>query len=537
VRAETLSEILARNAADKPDCPAATDERGTLSWLQLEELSEGYAALLASRGIGFGGHVALWLPNSVDYLAMIFACARLGALAVHVNTRFGTAEAAYLLHRSQASVLVTAWGFAPVNFPELLAAIPKEARRALQCVIGRDAAAGEAAGLPVIRLEPAGWIADSAMPEAPCLTFTTSGTTSGPKLVLHRQRSIAGHACDVSAALGTGTAGSCVLCAIPLCGTFGLALAMGAAAGGAHAVLMPQFDGEAAGNLIRKHAVTHTAGSDDMLGRIARAAASRPFETLTFTGYASFTPRADLAVAAADALGMKPRGLYGSSEVQALFAISPDSRRLRDGGVPVSPDAEISVRDPETGAALPEGQDGELCLRAPSFFDGYLGDPEATARAFTTGGFFRTGDLAASVAPGFVYKSRIGDSLRLGGFLVNPEEIEAFLQTLPGVGEAQVVAAEADGELAAVAFIRAAPDATPDEDAILAACRQSLARYKQPARAIVVAAFPVTESPNGVKIQRGKLREMANAALRPASDASAPRSAEMSAMSPAKASV
>jgi fatty-acyl-CoA synthase len=514
VRAETLSEILAQNAAAKPDLPAATDERGTLSWRELADLSEGYAALLAKQGIGYGGHVALWLPNSVDYLALIFACARLGALAVHVNTRFRTAEAGYLLRRSQASVLVTAWGFAPVNFPELLAAIPAEDRRALQCVIGRDANAGEAAGLPVVRLEPAGQIADSALPEAPCLTFTTSGTTSGPKLVLHRQRSIAGHACDVSAALGTGSAGSCVLSAVPLCGTFGLALAMSAAAGGAHIVLMPQFDGEDAGNLIRKHAVTHTAGSDDMLGRIAAAAAGRPFETLTFTGFASFTPRAGSAVAAADALGMKPRGLYGSSEVQALFAFSPDSRRLQDGGVPVSPDAEFSVRDPETGAALPEGEDGELCLRAPSFFDGYLGDPQATARAFTADGFFRTGDLAASVAPGFVYKARIGDSLRLGGFLVNPEEIEAFLQTLPGVGEAQVVAAEANGERSAVAFIRPAPNAMPDEDAILAACRGSLARYKQPARAIVVEAFPVTDSPNGVKIQRAKLREMATAALR-----------------------
>jgi fatty-acyl-CoA synthase len=513
VRAETLSEILAHNVAVRPGNAAATDERGTLSWLELAELSEGYAALLARQGIGFGGHVALWLPNSVDYLALIFACARLGALAVHVNTRFRTAEAGYLLRRSQASVLVTAWGFAPANFPELLAAIPAGDRCALQRVIGRDATAAEAAGLPVLRLEPAGRIADSAEPEAPCLTFTTSGTTSGPKLVLHRQRSIAGHACDVSAALATGAAGSCVLSAVPLCGTFGLALAMSAAAGGAHIVLMPQFDGEAAGSLIRKHAVTHTAGSDDMLGRIAAAAAGRLFETLVFTGYASFTPRADMAVAAAGAIGMKPRGLYGSSEVQALFAISPDSRRLRDGGVPVSPDAEISVRDPETGAPLPDGQDGELCLRAPSLFDGYLGDPEATARAFTADGFFKTGDLAASVSPGFVYKSRIGDSLRLGGFLVNPEEIEAFLQTLPGVGEAQVVAAEAGGERAAVAFIRPAPNAMPDENAILAACRGSLARYKQPARAIMVEAFPVTDSPNGVKIQRAKLREMAAAAL------------------------
>ncbi len=513
MRAETLSEILAHHAAARPRAAAVTDERGTLNWLQLSELSEGYAGLLASEGIGAGSRVAIWLPNSADYLALIFACARLGALAVHVNTRFGPAEAAYLLRRSQASVLVTAWNFAPADFPRLFGEIPAQDRSALACIIGRDAAAGSLAGLPVRRLEPKGKIGNAATPGAPCLTFTTSGTTSGPKLVLHRQRSIAGHGCDIAAALGTAQTGASVLCAIPLCGTFGLSLAMGAVAGGAQTVLMAQFDAAEAEALIRKHAITHTAGSDDMLARIAAAADGRPFETLVFTGFASFTPRAELAVNAADAIGMRPCGVYGSSEVQALFAIAPDSWRLRDGGVPVSSAAQFSICDPDRGEPLPEGQDGELCLRAPSLFESYLGDEQATARAFTSGGFFRTGDLAQRTGLGFLYKRRIGDSLRLGGFLVNPEEIEAFLQSLPGIGEAQVVAADAGGKSAAFAFIRPAAGAIPDEAAILAECRKSLARYKQPVRAITIDAFPVTHSPNGVKIQRAKLREMANAIM------------------------
>ncbi|SED73292.1 fatty-acyl-CoA synthase [Rhizobiales bacterium GAS188] len=516
MRAETLSSILARNVAQRPRAPAATDEGGSLDWQQLAALSEGYAALLSRQGVRASDRVALWLPNCVDYLALIFACARLGALAVHVNTRFRTAEVGYLLRRSRASVLVTAYGFGPVDFPALLAEIAAEDRNALRCVIARKAAAREVAGLPVVALEPSGRIDGVASPEAPCLTFTTSGTTSGPKLVLHSQRSIAGHASDVAAALATGKAGSCLLSAVPLCGTFGLSLAMGSAAGGAHIVLMDQFDGAEAEALIRRHAVTHTGGSDDMLGRIAKAAAGRPFDTLVFTGFASFTPTAAAAVAAAEALGMKPRGLYGSSEVQALFAIAPESRRTMDGGVPVSPAAEISVRDPESGDPVPDDQDGELCLRAPSFFSGYLDDAAATARAFTADGFFKTGDLARHVPPGFVFKSRIGDSLRLGGFLVNPEEIEGFLQSLPGVAEAQVVAAENGRDRVAFAFIRAAPNANPQESAILAACRKSLARYKQPARVVALDAFPVTESPNGVKIQRVKLREMADLILRSA---------------------
>ena len=147
-------------------------------------------------------------------------------------------------------------------------------------------------------------------------------------------------------------------------------------------------------------------------------------------------------------------------------------------------------------------------------FIGYLDNPEATARSFTADGFFRTGDLACKAEPGFIFKNRIGDSLRLGGFLVNPEEIESFLETLPGVTEAQVVAAEHGSERVAFAFIRTTPDAPAQEEAILAACRASLARYKQPKRVVTLDAFPVTESPNGTKIQRVKLREMANAILR-----------------------
>ncbi|MGA7326362.1 MAG: AMP-binding protein, partial [Rhodomicrobium sp.] len=411
--AETLSDILTHNVAISPHSAAVSDERGTLDWKEFGDLVQGYAALLASHGVSFGDRVALWLPNSTDYFALVFACARLGALAVHVNTRFRAAEVSYLLRRSRASVLVTAWGFPPVDFPSLLEQLPPEDRKSLHCVIGRDATGGEAAGLPVRPLVPAGRAVDAAAPEAACLTFTTSGTTGGPKLVLHRQRSIACHAEDVAAALSTRKRGSCALVALPLCGTFGLALAMGAAAGGAHIVLMPRFDAEQAASLIRAHSVTHTAGSDDMLERIASASSGQPFETLVFSGFASFTPRAELAVAAADAARMKPCGLYGSSEVQALFAIAPEGRRLCDGGIPVSACAEFSIRDPETGEVVSEDKAGELCLRAPSIFDSYLDDPAAMARAFTSDGYFRTGDLVESGGAGFVFKSRIGDSLRL----------------------------------------------------------------------------------------------------------------------------
>jgi long-subunit acyl-CoA synthetase (AMP-forming) len=80
------------------------------------------AAGLRNGGVGPGDRVALWLPNGAGYLAAIFACARLGALAVHINTRFRASEVGNLLRRSRAAALVTEWSFPSVNFPAILVA-------------------------------------------------------------------------------------------------------------------------------------------------------------------------------------------------------------------------------------------------------------------------------------------------------------------------------------------------------------------------------------------------------------------------------
>ena len=236
----------------------------------------GYA-----RPASAGARVALWLPNSADYLAAIFACAWLGALAVHINTRFRTAEVGSLLRRTRAGALVTQWGFAPVDFPAFFSALPQEDRAALRCVLAPQTSLNSNAlsGLPVLPLEgdPADAGPDEAIGGAPCLTFTTSGTTSGPKLVLHDQQTIAGHAADVARCIAFDADDAALLGAVPY-GTFGNAAAMAAVAGGAHIVCLAQFDGAAAAALIRHHRITHLIGGDDMFGRLAAASGGRPFE-------------------------------------------------------------------------------------------------------------------------------------------------------------------------------------------------------------------------------------------------------------------
>lgn len=515
---QTLSALLAAGAARDPSPPAVTDNQGTLDWAAFTARVHGIAAQLHAAGAGPGERVALWLPNSADYLAAIFACARLGALAIHVNTRFRASEVGSLLARSRASVLVTEWGFDPVDFPAILTELPAEELAALRVVVGRNLPEDVAkiAGVPAQRLVPSGSVPDAASPTSPCLTFTTSGTTSGPKLVMHEQRSIASHAAEVMRRLGLDAPGSALLAAIPLCGTFGNVAAMAAVCGGAHLVCMDRFDGPTAVSLMRLYRVSHTLGSDDMLERIVQAADGQRFDAMRYFLFAAFHAGAGSIAAAADALGLQPHGVYGSSEVQALFSIAEGANRFLGGGRPVNAAAELSICDPETGATLPHGESGEICFRVPSRFATYLDNDAANARATTTDGFFRSGDLGHLTPEGFVYEARLGDALRLGGFLVNPEEIEGFLLTLDGVERVQVVAGRKNAERVPVAFVIGRTGARLNEAALLAACRDQIARFKVPARIIPVDAFPSTDSPNGLKIQRVRLREMADAVLQEA---------------------
>jgi fatty-acyl-CoA synthase len=145
---------------------------------------------------------------------------------------------------------------------------------------------------------------------------------------------------------------------------------------------------------------------------------------------------------------------------------------------------------------------------------GYHGNPEATRDALTGDGFYRSGDLGYTLADGrFVFLTRIGDALRLGGFLVSPMEIEAVVQETPGIAACQVVGVPQAGGLVPIAFVVLQHGAAMDEATVIAHVAARLARYKVPLRVFPVDAFPVTPGANATKIQKGKLREMAEALL------------------------
>ena len=522
---DTLTALLDTLRARRPGAPALIHDGRATSFAALDDLSRKVARGLAGLGVGPGDRVALWLPDVPAWLILFFACARLGAVAVALNTRFRGAEIGDLLRRSRAKVLALAPQFNDIDFAGILDDVDDGALSALETVIvvGDDAPA-RVRGRAAVRYDDLEatippYADDHAAPDTGCVTFTTSGTTNKPKLVLHNQASIVRHGHDVAAAFGYDATASKVLHAIPFCGVFGLSQAIGALTGGAALVLMPRFDASRAAQMITSHRITHFNGSDDMIARLLDATdEERPFPTIRFAGFGSFTPALHDIAARADARGLALVGLYGTSEIQALFAFQPPdadlATRATMGGRLVSPQARVRVRDPDSGALLGHGEIGELELRGPSLMAEYVDNPEATAAAFTEDGFFRSGDLGMTHAGGaFTFLSRMGDVLRLGGFLVNPQEIEDYVQGHAAVDGCQVVGADGDRGTVPVAFVIPAAGARFSESDIAAHCRKGLAKYKVPARIIAVDAFPVTTGPNGVKIQRAKLRDSAQALL------------------------
>ncbi|MBM3491391.1 MAG: AMP-binding protein [Alphaproteobacteria bacterium] len=527
--ADTLGALLAEHVATRPQAPALHYQGEALSYAGLADRVARVAQGLSAAGIGAGDRVGLWLPNTPAYLVLNLALARIGAIALAVNTRFRSVEVADIVGRSGARALVLWPGFHGIDFLAVLADVDPAALAHVETLVLYDegeparsvpAAVGHCRRIAYRELEasPPGNL-DRSGADVGCNLFTTSGTTKAPKFVLHTQGSLSRHGRAVARAFGYVGAQGAAMQVLPLCGVFGHSQAMASFAGGRPMVLMSTWDPAAALTLIDRYDVRHMNASDEMLAGLL-AACPRPeaFPRMGPIGFASFTGNPELALTQAARRGLTLVGLYGMSEVQALYARqpvdAPAARRALGGGLPVSSAARARARDPQTGEVLPHGQAGELELAGPSLMREYFGNPWATCETLLADGFLRTGDLGYTTGDGgFVYLSRMGDVLRLGGFLVSPVEIESHLETHAAVAGAQVVGVVTAEGPRAVAFVVLRPGQTADETALRAHCLAGLAKYKAPVRFVPLPEFPSTKSANGTKIQRGRLREMAKEVL------------------------
>ncbi|MDE2281507.1 MAG: AMP-binding protein [Actinomycetales bacterium] len=513
-------EILIEHVEDRFVTTAAGD---------LFDAASRVANGLSRLGLSTGDSIALWLPNRAEWFVTEFACAALGVTILGLNTRFKSHEVSHLFRTVDVAAVVLPDSFLGIDFVATLSSAIADIREtdphfdAPRLVVAGAVADSHftidpsavamsdlAIAEPLQRFDDHGLILSNL--------FTTSGSTSAPKVAGHDQASIVRHAKAGARALGVRP-GDRILAALPMCGVFGFSSVMALLVGGGAAVLMSSFDAAEAARLLKAANVTHVVGGDEMLGAAFSAVADDDdLPSLRRGGIANFAGHARDVVESADQRwGAKISGVYGSSELFALSAIWPAEadidRRVLGGGVTVDPGIEVRIADLETGEPVADGQPGELQFRGYNTITAYLNNPAATQKSFTSDGWFRTGDLGYFDAGGFVYQCRAREALRLRGFLVEPGEIEEYFSAQPGVEEVHVVGIDTDDGTKAVAFIQMRDDATFDETTLLASAKRELANYKVPTRAVRVEEFPTTTGTNGTKVRFEELREVGRSLL------------------------
>jgi fatty-acyl-CoA synthase len=517
-----LTRLMAEATQKNPQATALIHDSEVISYENLQTRIHRLAGNLSTLGISTGDRIGIWLPNIPEWIESFFSCAYLGAIAVSINTGFRNTEVGDILSRSGCKALIFSSSHKNTQFSSILHEISEDLRQKLEILIVVGEINKGIKSINNVQIIPYKLLLKEAIPVqtigrgiSSCIMFTTSGTTNLPKLVVHNQATISLHSEHVAISLNLDKPNTTILQAIPFCGVFGFSQAMAALSSGACLLCVPSFNVNETLKLIQSYRVTHLNGSDEMFDRLVEYNDNPAgFSSVEFCGYANFTPSLSDVVKRTEKSGLKLVGLYGASELLAFLAVqkpsASSSERARMGGFPVDKNTKVRVRNPESGKLMHQGSVGELEFKCTSLMEGYYQNPEATKSVFTIDGFFRSGDLGKLCKDGsFAFLSRMGDMLRLGGFLVNPEEIENFIQGYPKILECQVVGINRPRKPACVAFIIIEKESNINAQEINQFCQANLAKYKVPSHIFFVEKFPTTTGPNGTKIQRNILRDLA----------------------------
>jgi malonyl-CoA/methylmalonyl-CoA synthetase len=447
----------------------ADDSRSVLSTLdghsvtagELEERTAAAAARLAAAGLVAGQRLLVCAGTSLDLVVGYVAALRLGLTVVPANPDYSDTELAALVAAAgpAAAVLVEPSRLADAG---VLATTP-------------DLATLPNGGTPVPL--------DAVAPDDTALIIYTSGTTGRPKGVPLSHANLLAGAHAVRLAWRWEPDDSLAL-SLPLFHMHGLGVGLhGTLVTGAHATLIPRFTPEA----VAAAKATLLFGVPTMYHKLVSSPAARELSGLRLVVSGSAPMPAELHHAVREATGQVVLERYGMTETVMLVS-NPYEGERRPGtvGFPL-PGVELRL-EPAAGGTE------EIQVRGPNVISGYLDDPDADATAYTSDGWFRTGDLGTRDEDGYLRISgRSKELIITGGYNVYPREVEEVLRAHAGVADAAVVGAPSDrwGEVVA-AFVVPAPDV--DSSALLADLEQwseaRLVAYKRPRQWRVVDTIP-----------------------------------------------
>ncbi|MGV9409852.1 (2,3-dihydroxybenzoyl)adenylate synthase [Nocardia sp. NPDC003693] len=512
---ETFGDVLTARAAATPDAVAVLDAGNRWTYAELDHRSRTLATGLARLGIARDDRVLVQLPNRAEFVEVIFALFRLGALPVFCLPAHRQAELTPIAVASGATAMITAGTHQRFDHAALADSIRAEVgtlRHVLAVTDESDTLPAGVHDLADFRDEP------GPLPvlDASAVAFLqlSGGSTGIPKLIprthddyLYSVRRSA-EICE----LGSDTV---YLATLPVAHNFPMSSPgiLGALWAGGAVAMTPDPTPATAFAAVERFGVTIT-GLVPPLARLwverAEAGATPELSTLRVVQVGGARCQEELARRIGPALGATLQQVFGMAEGLVCYTRLNDPIDVVIGtqGRPMSELDEVRVVD-ESGADVPAGTDGHLITQGPYTIRGYFDNADADARSFTPDGWYRTGDVVRLRPDGnIVVQGRAGDWVNRGGEKVSAEELEAQLLDHPGIRDAVIIGMP-DPVLGQriCAFVRPAdPERAPSLLSVRSFVRErGVAAWKMPDAVVVVEDFPET----GVgKTSRKELRRL-----------------------------
>ena len=507
-----LLEVTQRDSARL----AAVDGDQRLSYADLKSQVDAYAKALLCLGVKRGDRVAMLTPPSLDFWIALHATTSIGAIWVGVNPRYQARDFEHLFSDAEPAVLLAVSPFEERDYCAELAPLMPPGRP----IIAHGVPTAGARSLEDF-LNAGGSISNEALqsaraavdPEDPAIIVYTSGTTGKPKGAMLSHRAIVSSAYVNAEWMGAeGLASS--ICAAPVNHVGAINnICMNVLAAAGAIIFYPRVDLPALSQLSKQEKPTYLVSSPTgfamMLSRPAGVHGRLSSTKLIVFGGA-MTALSVLEQIAP--YGARLSSVYGQTETCGIITrtLPEDSlaAHAETIGKPL-PGADCRIAGP-SGEPLPDGETGEIQIRAPYTMSGYFRNPQATAEAFTTDGFLRTGDLGFRRPDGnLVFVGRLKEMFKSGGYNVYPVEIEQAISEHPSVALAAVVPVDHPTyQEVGFAFVEARPGMTVSGDELKDYLKSRIANYKVPKAFEILADLP--KLPNG-KIDKMTLRARASA--------------------------
>jgi acyl-CoA synthetase (AMP-forming)/AMP-acid ligase II len=516
-RDETLADVARRACREAPDRLLLIEGDRRLTRAEAWDAASRLAAFFLSRGLEPGDVVSFQLPNWIEAAVIALAARRCGLVLNPIPPIYRESEVGYILRDCRAKLVFVPHVFRKHDHQRMLAGLRSQLPSMQDAVVVRGNGADGLHWGQALSLAPA---RDDALPPidpaAAMVVLYTSGTTGRPKGVIHNHYAFDYRVRSMAEAWSIGPS-DVVFIPSPLTHITGAYWAFDMPwVSGATSVLLDVWNADEGIDCIEKNRCTVTGGATPFLRQLLDTGVRRPaaMASLRLFFCGGTTVSADLI---REAAATHPHCLffraYGSTEMPTTTLGIRDRAHADLGAVTdgeVVPPTEVKIVDASSGAAIADGEEGEILVRGPEQFLGYV-HPEDNVGAFDEDGYFRTGDLGRRAHGRYlVITGRKKDIIIRSGENISPKEVEDVLATHAAVADVAIVAmASRETGEKGCAFVVLRPGQTIDLAEIRRfLARAGLARQKCPEHLVIVDELP--RVPSG-KVSKDVLRARAKA--------------------------